>query len=94
MFFHVTDQARRWSKSEIYAMLGEPETEEVETLDGSPPGPQAHRELVAPALHSSPSFLEESIVVIDFGQSFEIKAPPKGCQASTVTHYSPPGISL
>ncbi|KAF8329268.1 hypothetical protein F5887DRAFT_1184090 [Amanita rubescens] len=90
ILFHVTDQARRWSESEIYAMLGEPE---IQTLGGCPPGPQAPRELVAPTLYSFPSFLEENIVVIDFGQSFEIKAPPKGYQASTVIHYFPRNIA-
>jgi len=71
-------------------MLGEPETQKVQTLDGSPPGPQASRELVAPAPYSSLSFLEENIIVIDFGQSLEIKAPPKGYEAKTVIHYPPP----
>ena len=69
-------------------MLGEPDI--IQTLGGSPPGPQAPRELVASTPYSFPSFLEENIFVIDFGQSFEIKAPPKGYQASTVIHYFPP----
>ena len=68
-------------------MLGEPET--YRPLDGSPPDPQVPRELVLPAIYSS-TFLEENIVVIDFGQSFDIKAPPKGYEASTVIHYFPP----
>jgi serine/threonine-protein kinase SRPK3 len=69
-------------------MLGEPDI--IQTLGGSPPGPQAPRELVASTPYSFPSFLEENIFVIDFGQSFEMKAPPKGYQASTVIHYFPP----
>ncbi|KAF8627556.1 hypothetical protein AX14_011350 [Amanita brunnescens Koide BX004] len=70
-------------------MLGEPETQEVKTLGGSPPGPQASRELVAPVDYSFLSFLEENIVVIDFGQSFDIKAPPKGYEARTIRAGSP-----
>lgn len=63
--------------------------QKVQTLDDSPSGPQAPRELVAPALYSSLSSMEENIVVIDFGQPFEIKAAPKGYQANTVIHYFP-----
>ena len=40
-FFRVTDLARRWSDSEIYSILGEPETEQVLTVDDSPPEPHA-----------------------------------------------------
>jgi serine/threonine-protein kinase SRPK3 len=72
-------------------------TEEVETLDSSLPGPHAPRELVQPVSNydiSSPSFLEENIVVADFGQSYDITAPPKGYKPGTVLHYFSPEARL
>ena len=74
-------------------MLGGLKTGKIEALDGSPPEPQAPRELVEPVdtgAHSFLSFLEENIVVIDFGQSFAINAPPDGYNAGTTIHYFPP----
>lgn len=62
--FQVSDQARRWSETEIYLTLGKPITEEVETIGLSPLGPHAPQELIAPvkdALFSSLTFLEENI---------------------------------
>ena len=72
-----------------------PRTDETKALDGSPPGPQAPRELVTPvdvatSAHSFLSFLEENIVVIDFGQSFAINSPPNGYEAGTAMHYFSP----
>ena len=72
-------------------------TEEVETLDSSLPGPHAPRELVQPVSNydiSSPSFLEENIVVADFGQSYDITAPPKGYKPATALHYFSPEARL
>lgn len=93
ILFQVTDQVRRWPDSEISRMLGEPQTEPVETLDGSPPGLQAPREVVGPVdttVHSFQSFLEENIIVVDFGQSFDVNAPPKDYKAATAMHYFSP----
>lgn len=74
-------------------MLGGLKTGKIEALDGSPPGPQAPPELVAPVdtgVRSFLSFLEENIVVIDFGQSFAVNAPPNGYNAGTAMHYFSP----
>ena len=70
ILFQVSPRARRWSDEEVYSMLGQPGTGRIETLDNSPPGPHAPRELVQPVDKcniTSPSFLEENIVVTDFG---------------------------
>ncbi|KAM6503083.1 Protein kinase-like domain containing protein [Amanita muscaria] len=93
ILFQVPDHARRWSDNEIYLTLGEPETEEIVTLDHSPPGPCAPRELVEPvgaACLSSPSLLQEDIIVIDFGQSFATNRPPKDYEPATAIHYLSP----
>jgi len=74
-------------------MLGRPVTEEIETLDNSPPGPHAPHELVQSIDNydiSSPSFLEENVVVTDFGQSYDITAPPKDYTPVTALHYFSP----
>ncbi len=71
-------------------MLGGLKTGKIKALDGSPPGPQAPRELVAPVdigTRSFLSFLEENIVVIDFGLSFAINAPPNCYEAGTAMYY-------
>ncbi|KAM6496499.1 kinase-like protein [Amanita muscaria] len=63
------------------------ETEEIVTLDDSLCVP---RELVAPvdaACLSSPSLLQENIIVIDFGQSFATNHPPKDYKPATAIHY-------
>lgn len=68
-------------------------TEEIETLDNSPPGPHAPRELVQPIDKydiSSPSLLEENVVITDFGQSYDITAPSKDYTPGTALHYFSP----
>ena len=85
----------RWSDSEIYSRLGEPEVEKIVTMDQSPSGPHAPREVVVPfdaTRLSLPSmlFLEENIIVVDFGQSFNIKHRPEDYTPATTVYYFPP----
>ncbi|KAF8342403.1 kinase-like domain-containing protein [Amanita rubescens] len=94
ILFQVSPRARRWTDEEVYSTLGQPGTEEVETLDNSPPGPHAPRELVQPIDNHNISFLEENIVVTDFGQSYDITAPPKDYHPCTALHYFSPEASL
>ncbi|CCM06297.1 uncharacterized protein FIBRA_08548 [Fibroporia radiculosa] len=55
--FRLSDAVRKWSADDVYNMLGNPETEEVVTRDGSPPDPHAPPEVVSPidsaSLHCS-----------------------------------------
>ena len=91
ILFQIADKARGWSDSEIYSILGELKTEEVQTIDHPPPELYAPKDLVAPidpAVYSS--FLE---VIVDFGQSFDINAQPKDHRAGANTLF-PPGSSL
>jgi serine/threonine-protein kinase SRPK3 len=95
ILFQVSDQVRRWSDSEIYSTLGEPETDKIVTIDGSPSEPHAPREVVENLDGSRLSVpplpvLEENIVVTDFGQSFDTKHPPKDYGPSTIIYYFPP----
>ena len=97
ILFQASDQARRWSDNEIYLMLGRPVMDEVRTIDLSPPTPHAPRELIAPvtaARLSSPAFLEENIIVINFGQAFDINQVPKDYKPATVRHYLSPEASF
>jgi serine/threonine-protein kinase SRPK3 len=71
--------------------------DEVETIDLSPPTPHAPRELIAPIKDArlfSPTFLEENIIVIDFGQSFEINRLPKDYKPATAIHCFSPEASF
>ncbi|KAF8334550.1 kinase-like domain-containing protein [Amanita rubescens] len=77
ILFQVSPWVRRWTDEEVYSTLGRLWTEEIETLDNSPPGPHAPREL-------------ENIVVTDFGQSYDITALPKDYTPGTALHYFSP----
>lgn len=70
----------------------EPETDEVSTCDGSPRPPNAPAELVAPialtAWHES--FLQENVLLSDFGQSYAIASPPSDYKAATIFNYASP----
>jgi serine/threonine-protein kinase SRPK3 len=82
-----------WSDAQVYAYLGAPETENVRTRDGQPPGPHAPAMLVAPIENSKISnaeLLQESIVVGDFGQSYIVASPPSSYKPGTVLNYQPP----
>ena len=63
-------------------------------MDQSPSGPHAPREVVVPfdatrlSLPSMP-FLEENIIVVDFGQSFDTKHRPEDYTPATTGYYFP-----
>lgn len=93
VLFRVADHVHQWSDDYIYAILGEPDTERMATLDGSPLGPHAPVEVVAPidnASLSSSSFLKEDVIVSDFGQSFAMDCLPEDYEPATVVHYASP----
>ncbi|KAJ3795609.1 kinase-like domain-containing protein [Lentinula aff. detonsa] len=93
ILFRVADHVLKWSDAEIYARLGSPETETVRTRSGAPVGPHAPAELVAPIENSTltdSSLLQETVVIIDFGQSYAIADSPSNHQSGTVVHYESP----
>ena len=79
----------------MYTNLGEPETEEVTTCDGEPLPPCVPAELVAPidiSAATDASFLQESVILADFGQSYAIASPPSDYEPATVLNYYPPEV--
>lgn len=93
ILFRLLPHLIEWSDAEVYAHLGDPETENVRTCDGQPPGPHAPAMLVAPIENSKLSdatLLQENIVVSDFGQSYIVAAPPSSYEPGTVLNYQPP----
>ena len=77
----------------MYTYLGAPETENIRTRDGQPPGPHAPAILVAPIQNSKMSnaeLLQESIVAGDFGRSYIVASPPSSYEPGTVLNYQPP----
>ena len=77
----------------MYAHLGDPETEDVRTRDGQPPGPHAPAMLVEPIQNSRMSdstLLQETVMVSDFGQSYIVASPPSSYAPGTVLSYQSP----
>jgi serine/threonine-protein kinase SRPK3 len=93
VLFKVSDIVHKWSINDVYQTLGSPETEEVVARDGTPTSPVAPSQIVAPidfSRLSSPSLLEEHILLIDFGQSFFADHPPPNNVPATPFHYLSP----
>ncbi|KAH9961214.1 kinase-like domain-containing protein [Russula dissimulans] len=93
ILFRLSPHVIGWSDAEVYARLGDPETEKVVTRDGSPPGPHAPAMLVAPIQNdiiSHASLLQESIIISDFGQSYIAACPPPSYEPGTMLSCQPP----
>lgn len=85
----ASDRVLAWSDTEVYAYLGEPETETITTSDGQPAGSHTPAELVAPVKLDTP-LLEENIVISDFGQSYIAAATPPSYEPATLLNYISP----
>ncbi|KAJ7682344.1 kinase-like domain-containing protein [Mycena polygramma] len=93
ILFRVSEQVLRWSDADIYGYLRPPETEEVRTRSGHPRGPHGPAYLVGAIDNSRltyASFLQESVAVIDFGQSYAVGNPPADYKPGTVMNYLSP----
>ncbi|XP_006463277.1 hypothetical protein AGABI2DRAFT_152487 [Agaricus bisporus var. bisporus H97] len=93
ILFPLLPHVTKWSDAEVYAHLGDPETENVRTCDGQPPSPHAPTMLVAPVPNSKISdatLLQENIVISDFGQSYIVASPSSSYEPGTVLNYQPP----
>ncbi|KAF8962533.1 kinase-like domain-containing protein [Flammula alnicola] len=93
ILFRAAENIQNWSDSDVYLTLGQPETEEIATRDHSPPGPHAPAQLVAPidnAYLTNSTFLQEDILLVDFGQSFSSFHPPTDYVPATMPHYQSP----
>ncbi|KAF9258642.1 kinase-like protein [Marasmius fiardii PR-910] len=95
ILFRLSPHVTEWSDDEVYAHLGEPETEDVMTREGKPPGPHAPAILVEPIQNSKisdASLLQENTIVSDFGQSYLIASPPPSYEPATVLNYLSPEV--
>ncbi|KXN81007.1 Serine/threonine-protein kinase SRPK [Leucoagaricus sp. SymC.cos] len=93
ILFRLSPHVIKWSDSEVYAHLGDPETENVRTRDGQSPGPHAPAMLVEPIQNSrisNATLLQDSIIVSDFGQSYVVASQPSSYEPGTVLNYLSP----
>ncbi|EIN04030.1 kinase-like protein [Punctularia strigosozonata HHB-11173 SS5] len=93
ILFRVARSVVDWTDDEVYAHLGLPRSEVVRTFDGSPPGLHAATKLVESVKLSRLahlSLIQERITIIDFGQSYFIRDPPKDYEPATAIHYQSP----
>ncbi|KAH0839399.1 kinase-like domain-containing protein [Lanmaoa asiatica] len=93
ILFRVAETVRKWTDAEVYTHLGPLETEEVRTREGQPRGLHAPAVLVAPIENSKfvdASFLQENVMINDYGQSYPIACPPRDYQPGTVLNYLSP----
>ena len=62
-------------------------------MDYSPLGPHTPTQLVAPIANvrfTNPTFLQEDILLIDFGQAFPLPSPPTDYEPATAPEYMSP----
>lgn len=93
ILFRLSPRVIEWSDAELYTYLGHPERENVLTRDGKPPGPHAPTMLVEPVQNhqiSHASFLQETTIISDFGQSYVVACPPPSYEPGTVLNYQSP----
>lgn len=93
ILFRLSPHVIKWSDAEVYAHLGNPETEGIRSRDGQQPGPHAPAILIAPFENfriSDAMLLQESIIVSDFGQSYIVTSPPSSYEPGTVPNYQSP----
>ncbi|KAJ3857567.1 kinase-like domain-containing protein [Lentinula lateritia] len=70
-----------------------PETDAVQMLNGQPIGPQVPSEVteaIDPFIFFENDLLQESIVVVDFGQSYAASEPTKDYKPRTMVNYMSP----
>ncbi|KAG6826909.1 hypothetical protein H0H92_013934 [Tricholoma furcatifolium] len=79
ILFRLSPHFIGWSDAEVYAHLGDPNTERVETSDGRPNDKISHAWL-----------LEESTIISDFGQSYVAACPPPSYEPGTMPSYQSP----
>ncbi|EKM74796.1 hypothetical protein AGABI1DRAFT_95353 [Agaricus bisporus var. burnettii JB137-S8] len=93
ILFRLLPHGINWLDAEVYAHLGAPETDIVQTRSGQPTGPHALAMLVAPIQNSKMSdatLLQDSVVVSDFGQSYVVVPPPSSYEPGTMLNYQSP----
>jgi serine/threonine-protein kinase SRPK3 len=83
-----------WSQEDIYARFGKAKKDPVATMSGDCPGPSAPS-YVVDSLNFAKikgQYLEESIVIIDFGQAFFFGNPPIDGVGTPLSYCAPEAI--
>ncbi|KAJ3934541.1 MAG: kinase-like domain-containing protein [Lentinula lateritia] len=91
--FRLTDDVCKWSDEEVYFQLESPETDIVQMLNGQPIGPQVPSEVteaIDPFIFFENDLLQESVVVIDFGQAYAASEPLEDYKPRTLMNYMSP----
>jgi len=79
----------QWPDNDVYQNLGSPEMENIRAGGGHRAGPLQVVPPIDISLFSSPSLLQED-VLIDFGQSFLADSLPPNYEPATPLHYLSP----
>ncbi|KAG7098644.1 hypothetical protein E1B28_000560 [Marasmius oreades] len=86
---HVTE----WSDEEVYTHLGDPETEDVRTRDGKPPGPQASAVRIQMKLSGAPSvFLILFALRLSFSSNHRLRSVKESHQEWVIVPASRPSV--
>ncbi|KAK7045345.1 hypothetical protein VNI00_007594 [Paramarasmius palmivorus] len=95
ILFRLDERVQRLSDDEIYMYFGVPETEDVYPSDPTKLGPEANAPacVVAPIVASIfTNYIQENILLIDFGQSFNVSQRPPDYEPGTLYNYLPPEV--
>ncbi|KAI0339490.1 kinase-like protein [Trametopsis cervina] len=91
ILFRVSNRVLEWSENQVSSTFGHPETDSVRMRNNNALDSHAPKELVAPIDHLKlSSYVEESAMLIDFGQSHELASPHLGYEPGTAMHYISP----
>lgn len=81
-----------WTDEEVYERLGQPYKNAVHTLSGKDPEPSAPTYVVEPISDIQAQYVTESILIIDFGQSFFLDSPPSDGVGTPWSYRAPEAI--
>lgn len=73
----------------MYERLGQPYKDAMHTLSGDDPEPSAPTYVVEPISDIQAQYVTESILIIDFGQSFLLDSPPSGGVGTPWSYRAP-----
>lgn len=88
MLFQLSDVPRKWSKDEVYQILGEPKTNVIAIPVEKAPLRVVQRIEVTRLFQTS--FLKEDVLLIDFGQSILAHRIPPDYKLATPMEYLAP----
>lgn len=81
-----------WTDDKVYERLGQPYKDAMHTLSGEDPEPSAPIYVVEPISDIQAQYVTESILIIDFGQSFFLDSPPPDGVGTPWSYRAPEAI--